>query len=82
MCVCVCHMFVCDTCLCVSHVCVCHMFVCVCPSRCPPTHPNHALTRSHDDVFSPQDDVDVLKDIEQFYSTSIEEMPANVGDYL
>mmetsp|Transcript_20418 Transcript_20418/g.44409 ORF Transcript_20418/g.44409 Transcript_20418/m.44409 type:complete len:450 (+) Transcript_20418:313-1662(+) len=32
--------------------------------------------------FVKEDDVRTLKDIEQFYSTQIDEMPANVGDLL
>ena len=32
--------------------------------------------------FVTSDDVRLLKDIEQFYSTQIDEMPSNVGDLL
>lgn len=32
--------------------------------------------------FATEDDMRLLKDLEQFYSTQIEEMPNNVGDFL
>lgn len=32
--------------------------------------------------FATNDDIGMLRDIEQFYSTQIDEMPANVGDLL
>lgn len=32
--------------------------------------------------FITHDDVRMLKDIEQFYTTEVKEMPSNVADYL